>query len=127
MVDQALRDQLLRDKHIVDFERMPCCRYDPRELDQDVLREFRQATQSRFDHESSDEDLLHQVGAIIRNQANTGYLFTHAGLLFFAANPQRVLSWSHVRLLRFEVIREQYKARGLPTLPAYVLQRLGFP
>jgi hypothetical protein len=53
------------------------------------------------------------VGAINRN--SDGYNFTNAGMLFFAANPQRVLWVSFIRLLRFEADVENIEDRGLPT------------
>ena len=59
------------------------------------------------------ERLLHEAGAIIRTDA--GYGFTYAGLLFFAANPQRIMPHAYIRLLRFGVPSMQFQARGLPT------------
>ncbi len=62
----------------------------------------------------SDEELLYAAGALIRT--NSGFAFTNAGLLFFAANPQRVLPSASIRLLRFEADVADIKSRGLPTL-----------
>lgn len=75
------REQLKRDKKIVDFEQAYCCAYDQRDLDQAVLQEFRRLFLSESHYEYNDEDLLYQIGALERDGA--GYTFTNAGLLFF--------------------------------------------
>lgn len=96
------KDQLRRDKKIVSYEDEPCCAFDPRDLDQPLLAEFRKLYHSDARYSYSDEELLFQAGALIRD--GDGYLFNRAGFLFFAANPQRILSWAAVRLIRYETI-----------------------
>jgi hypothetical protein len=48
----------------------------------------------------TDEDLLHQLGAIERT--SNGPYFTKAGVLFFSVNPQRTIPSASIRLLRFD-------------------------
>jgi predicted HTH transcriptional regulator len=112
-LNQSQLEQLRRDKGVVDYEQADCCVYDVRDLDLQVLQEFRKVFLLDSGYEYSDEELLYQVGAINRNSG--GYNFTNAGMLFFAANPQRVLSASFIRLLRFETDVENIEDRGLPT------------
>jgi predicted HTH transcriptional regulator len=95
------RDQLRRDKQVTDsFERRIASRYDPTEIDQALLQEIRDTWPELSNVERQSEDLLHAVGALERN--SDGYSFTNAGLLFFSANPQRVLPSAHIRILRYE-------------------------
>lgn len=112
-IDDTQKEQLRRDKGIVEFENSLCCPYDPSDLDQDVLNEFRRVYLQEADFEYSDEEMLRQAGALIRS--NSELVFTNAGFLFFAANPQRVLPWSYIRLLRFEADSGRGADRGLPT------------
>lgn len=65
------------------------------------------------EYEYSNDRLLYEAGALIKDGNN--YAFTNGGLLFFATNPQRVMSWSYIRLLRFEVNNEHRNNRGLPS------------
>jgi predicted HTH transcriptional regulator len=109
----AHREQLRRDKRIISFEMAYCCPYTPEDVDQGVLQEFRRVFLIDSGYTYSDEDLLYQAGALIKD--GQGYAFTNAGFLFFASNPQRVLSASYVRLLRFNVSADQMLERGLPT------------
>jgi predicted HTH transcriptional regulator len=95
------------------FDQRDCCIYDVRDLNLQILQEFRKVFLLDSGYEYSDEELLYQVGAINRN--SDGYNFTNAGMLFFAANLQRVLSASFIRLLRFETDVENIEDRGLPT------------
>ena len=95
------RDQLRRDKQITEsFERRIATRYDAADIDQALLQEIRDTWPELANVERQSEDLLHAVGALER----TGdvYSFTNAGLLFFSANPQRVLPSAHIRILRYE-------------------------
>lgn len=95
------RDQLRRDKQITDsFERRIASRYDAAEIDQGLLQEIRDTWPELANVERQSEDLLHAVGALERSSG--GYTFTNAGLLFFSANPQRVLPSAHIRILRYE-------------------------
>jgi predicted HTH transcriptional regulator len=112
-LDDTQRQQVRRDKGIVEFENSYCCPYDPADLDQDVLNEFRRVYLQETDFEYSDEEMLRQAGAITR--VNSELVFTNAGMLFFAANPQRVLPSSYIRLLRFDANSSRASDRGLPT------------
>lgn len=96
------KDQLRRDKKIVSFEDEPCCQFDLRDVDQPLLAEFRKLYHADARYSYSDEELLYQAGALIRD--GNSYLFNNAGFLFFAANPQRILSWAAVRLIRYETL-----------------------
>ena len=111
---QETRDRLKQRKRIVDFEHSFCCEYRPEDVDQAVLEQFRRVFLPEAVRDFSDEELLYEAGALIR--LNGGYGFTNAGLLFFAANPQRVLPHASIRLLRFEADVADLKTRGLPTL-----------
>jgi predicted HTH transcriptional regulator len=93
-----MRDLLKREKRITDYERTSCCPYDPADLDKQVVSEFRRAISPGS--QISDQDLLYQAGALERD-VKGALFFNNAGFLFFANNPTRVLSWAHVRLLRF--------------------------
>ena len=48
------------------------------------------------------DDLLYQTGATVRDDSGR-VAMTHAGMLFFTANPQRVLPHVYIRLMRFGV------------------------
>jgi predicted HTH transcriptional regulator len=113
-INDQQRDQLRREKQIIDFERQPCCPFDPSELDHDVVSEFRKAFLAEADFTYSDEELLFQAGALIRDGG--GYQNTNAGVLFFAANPQRVLPWAAIRVLRYEATMSQESDVGLVSL-----------
>ena len=112
LLDEAQREIIKREKKIVDFENTLCCTYSPSDLDEDVLAEFQRSFLRDATHRYSVEEMLRQAGAIERT--DSGYAFTNAGLLFFATNPQRVMTWSYVRLLRFSP-RVEDTGRGLPT------------
>lgn len=106
-------EQLRRDKRVVDYEQADCCSYDTRDIDRSAFHEFRRVFLLDSAYDYNDEELLYQVGAV--NRDTEGYTFTNAGLLFFATNPQRILSASYIRLLRFETEVENIENRGLPT------------
>ena len=110
---QEMREQLRRDKRIVDFERTYCCPYDTSDVDKGVLQEYRRAFLSDAEYEYGDEELLRQAGAI--NKESDGYSFTNAGILFFASNPQRVQFSAYVRLLRFDCNLNEAGDRGATT------------
>lgn len=110
LMDDRRRQQVMRDKKIVEFERTRCCPYDPDLLDRAVLDEFKRAIGERFS--GTDEDLLFQKGAL--NKAGNSYEFTKAGVLFFAANPQRVMPYAYIRLLRFSARHTDRQRKGLP-------------
>lgn len=114
IITQQRREQLLRDKRVVDFEQIYCGQFDPDDLDTGVLNEFRQLRLAAQGDELPDERLLRQVGAILKDGQAGSLLFTKAGVLFFAANPQRLLPKAYIRLLRFD--SRLAEPRPLPTL-----------
>jgi predicted HTH transcriptional regulator len=105
------KDVLRRDKAITVFENEKCCEFDKNDLDMDLLSEFRKVFPASAGYKYSDEELLYQAGAIIRDTGK--YFFNNAGLLFFTSNPQRVMSWAYVRLLRFEAVLSRASEIGL--------------
>jgi predicted HTH transcriptional regulator len=111
-MDGSQRDIIRREKRIVDFENTLCCSYDASDLDEDVVSEFQRSYLVDAMQRYSVEEMLRQAGAI--EKTTSGYAFTNAGLLFFAINPQRIMPWSYVRLLRFSPSLEN-ETRGLPT------------
>ncbi len=108
------KDQLRRDKRITSFEEEPCCPFDLLDVDQPLLAEFRKVFHSDARYTYSDVELLFQAGALIRD--GNAYLFNNAGLLFFAANPQRLLPWASVRLIRYETLSETSPDASVITL-----------
>jgi len=64
---ESQREQLRRDKRIVDFERTYCCPFVPGDVDPGVLAEFRQSYLSDGLYEQDDQQLLYQAGAIVKN------------------------------------------------------------
>lgn len=113
IMTQDMRDQIRVSKGLVDFEGAFCCPFNADDIAVDVVKEFRKSFQPDWTNDFSDERMLYEAGAIIPH--NGEYWFTHAGLLFFGANPQRVLPRSYIRLLRFGVSSDQFRVRGLPT------------
>lgn len=109
------RDQLKRDKRIIDFETRYCCNYDTNELHQDVVTEFKGAfiKERNAPLDFSIEDILANIGAIIKE--NGKYFFTNAGYLFFASNPHSHLSGAYVRVLCYDVFAEDVKNHGSAT------------
>lgn len=107
------RDQLRRDKQIDSFERRLSARYDPVDLNRELLAEIREIWPELVGITRSDEDLLREFGALERGP--NGLHFTNAGLLFFASNPQRVMPQAHVRILRYEASHNDNDP-GNPTL-----------
>lgn len=99
-LDDRRREQLRRDKRIVDFEASLACRFDPADLDDGLVREIRATWPSAAGGALADEELLHQLGAIERT--SDGSYFTKAGVLFFSVNPQRTIPSASIRLLRFD-------------------------
>lgn len=115
ILSEQLRDQLRRDKSIIDFELSPCCLFLIDDVDKDVLNQFRKGYLRDAMFQWDDTQLLYHVGAILPDDNRTQYRFTNAGLLFFGINPQRILSRAYVRLMQFEVNSTEYNERGLPT------------
>ena len=114
LLNDVDRERIRREKRIVDFERTPCCAFIASDLDQGVVKAFAQSFLEAASYHWTDIDLLYQAGAIVREDARSDQ-FNHAGLLFFAGNPQRVLPHAHVRLLRFDVPFSRRRERSLPT------------
>ena len=108
------REQLRRDKRIVDFESRIITPYDPDELDEGLTREFiKYYLESRdAQHTHSIENILYQTGAIIRQDDQL--YFTNSGYLFFAANPRRLIPNAYIRLMRFDAPIADWENRGLP-------------
>ena len=90
-------EQLQRDRRVVDFERAVAAPYEERDVDTGVVEEFVRSHASR--HERDIHESLRDAGAIFGSGETQEW--TNAGLLFFASNPQRILSHARVRLLRF--------------------------
>jgi predicted HTH transcriptional regulator len=107
------RDVLRREKGIVDFERLPVCALSVDDLDQGVLQEYRGGALADSTFDRSDEDVLYAAGALA-NGPTVGREVNAAGALFFMANPQRVLPWARIRLLRYGFPLAQRFQGGLP-------------
>ena len=107
------REQLLRDKRIVAFERRIAGPYDPGDLDQALLTEIRRTWPELDGVTRPDAELLYDFGALDRTA--DGYTFTNAGLLFFGSNPQRILPAAKIRVLRYDANRAD-ASPGDPTL-----------
>ena len=107
------REQLKRDKKVVDFETSDCCPYNPDELDRDVVEEFKSVFLETRDaqYEYSTEAFLLNINAI-RQIEGEQCAFTNAGYLFFASDPSKYFSSAYVRVLRFEVDVEEAHNRG---------------
>jgi predicted HTH transcriptional regulator len=105
------KDTLRRNKGITIFENEKCCEFDKNDLDTAIVAEFRKVFPGSPGYTYSDEELLYHAGAIVRE--NGKYFFNNAGLLFFTSNPQRVMSWAFVRLLRFEAVLAKASEVGL--------------
>lgn len=110
---QDRRDRLRSRKGLTDFENTPCCPFSRADVAEDVLAEFRRVFSPEATASFSDERLLHEAGAVVERDGEIW--FTNAGMLFFALNPQRILSSAYIRLLRFGVSAEHFAKRGLPT------------
>lgn len=107
------RDSLRREKRILDFERLPACALDMRDIDAGVLAEFRSSAMADSALKRTDEEVLHAAGAV-EPEENGQRLLTNAGALFFHANPQRVIPYATIRLLRYGVAYVDREHRGLP-------------
>lgn len=115
-LNEQARDKLKRDKRIVEFESSYCCSYDPDELDEGVVEEFKKALLERRDagYDYTIEQLLVNAGALIKE--NGKYAFTNAGYLFFTSNPRKRFGGAFIRLLRYDVAKDDLKNRGGTTL-----------
>ena len=110
---QDRRDRLWRRKRLTDFENTVCCPYSRADVAEDVLAEFRKVFSPEVAASFSDDRLLREAGAVVEQDGKL--CFTNAGMLFFALNPQRILSSAYIRLLRFGVSADHFDERGLPT------------
>ena len=95
------REQIERNKGIVNFERSPCSAYAEENLDAGVVEEFRKVFLDTASYEWTIHDLLRHVGAVSGDRR-----FTNAGVLFFNSNPQRELSQTHIRVLFVAAVDE---------------------
>ena len=109
------RELLKREKRIVDFELSYCCPYNPDELDEKVVEEFKKSylEDKNAQYDYTTEEILYNAGALMKE--NDKYAFTNAGFLFFASNPRRLFASAYVRVLRFEVNVEESRTRGVTT------------
>lgn len=113
LMSQEVRDQIRLRKGLLDLDSMPWCPFSPDDLDADVVTEFRRVFHPEATGDFSDDRLLREAGAVVTN--NGAAWFTLPGLLFFASNPQRILSHAYLRLLKFVVPSSQYQNRGTPS------------
>ena len=110
------REQIERDKGIVNFERAPCAAYAEDDLDTGVVEEFRKVFLDTASYEWTTHDLLRHIGAVSGDRR-----FTNAGVLFFGSNPQRVLPQAYIRVLRFDVPLERRRGQASPQLRQILL------
>jgi predicted HTH transcriptional regulator len=113
LMNQEMRDQVRIRKGLLDTEGASFCPFSPDDVDGDVVTEFRRVFHPETAHDFALERLLYEAGAIVRT--NGGYAFTMPGLLFFASNPQRVLPYAYIRLMKFLVPSSEYRTRGTPS------------
>ena len=108
------REQLKRDKGIVNFELARCCPYDPNELHKGVVEEFKKAfletRGAQYGHNT--EEVLFQAGALIKEEENGKYAFTNAGYLFFASNPRKRFANAFVRVLKYDICDEDLENKA---------------
>jgi predicted HTH transcriptional regulator len=107
------REQLRRDKRIDLFERRPATRFAQDAVDPTLLAEIRDTWSNVTGVDLSDRDLLHELGAVETTHSDP--VFTNAGLLFFASNPQRAMPQAQIRILRYESKHDD-PSHGDPTL-----------
>ncbi len=112
LMNQDMRDQVRIRKGLLDTEGIACCPFSADDVDGDVVAEFRRVFHPEASKNFTVERLLYEAGAIV--PCNGEYAFTVPGLLFFAANPQRVLPHAYIRLMRFLVRSGEYRSRGSP-------------
>ena len=115
-VSGTRRQQMERDRKIIDFERTFCCTLDEDELDSAVVVEFRKALEGRGGTLGTTAEMLKRTGAFFGGSNPNTLELTNAGSLFFHANPQAHLSWAYVRVLQYTVPYAERDVRGAPTL-----------
>jgi predicted HTH transcriptional regulator len=113
MMSQEVRDQIRLRKGLLDSDSLPWSPFSVDDVDAEVVKEFRRVFHPEITAEFSDERLLREAGAIVKQ--NGELAFTLPGLLFFAANPQRVLPHAYLRLLKFVVPSSEFQRRGTPS------------
>jgi predicted HTH transcriptional regulator len=113
LMNQAVREQIRLRKGILDSDSVPCCPFSSDDVDAEVVKEFRSVFHTESTRDFADERLLYEAGAIVRNNGEA--FFTLPGLLFFASNPQRVLSHAFLRLMKFLVPYGQRESRVTPS------------
>lgn len=117
LLNQQDIDRLRREKRIVNFEMTFCCPYDPDELNDEVVEEFKDAFLDVRNSEYEDystEEILDRAGALIK--INNEYAFTNAGYLFFTSNPRKRFGNAYVRVLRYDTNVDKWKNPGSTTL-----------
>lgn len=112
-MSQEVRDQVRLRKGLLDLDSVAWCPFSPDELDAEVVTEFRRVFHPETTGHFPDDRLLREAGAVVTNNGEPW--FTLPGLLFFASNPQRILSHAYLRLLKFVVPACQYQNRGTPS------------
>ena len=112
-MSQEVRDQIRVRKGLHDQDSVPWCPYSPEDLDAEVVTEFRRVFHPETTGQFPDDRLLREAGAVVTKDGEAW--FTLPGLLFFASNPQRVLSHAYLRLLKFLVPSGQFQSRGTPS------------
>ena len=116
LTDQE-KEQIKRNKKIVDFEIRYCCPYNPAELDLGVVEEFKktflETRGAQYGH--STEDILYQAGALIKDEENDEYAFTNAGYLFFTSNPRKRFGGAFVRVVHYDISSEDLENRAETT------------
>ncbi|MEL6996531.1 MAG: RNA-binding domain-containing protein [Pseudomonadota bacterium] len=104
-------EQFKRDRKVVDFERRSSDAFELDDVDSGVLTEFK--TSCGYGADRDAEDVLRGAGALTGR--NSDRYWTHAGLLFFATNPDRCLPQAFIRLLRFDCLLEASDERPTPS------------
>ena len=107
------RDMLRREKGVLEYERQAVCMLNTDDLDRGILQEFRAGTFADSTFNRPDDELLRTVGASERHQRH-GSEITVAGALFFLANPQRVMPWATIRLVRYGIPLAERDQKPLP-------------
>jgi predicted HTH transcriptional regulator len=113
LMNQDVRDRVRLRKGILDSDSVPYCPFSTDDVDAEVITEFRKVFYPESTRGFTDERLLYEAGAIVRSDGEL--FFTIPGLLFFASNPQRVLSHAFIRLMKFLVPSSQRQSRGVPS------------
>jgi predicted HTH transcriptional regulator len=113
--DDRMRDQLRRDKRIIDFESTYCCPFYSEDLDKSIVYELARARGVLLgEAENEIIEFLSNIGALQRLDTRT-WAFNNAGCLFFRANPQSNLAQASLRLMRFSSRMDEQDRRGVPT------------